>query len=153
MTAAVLNQKLGDPIAKICTNGYTNPKDNHCAHFVSHMLGYGFGATCATMSAGKNPGASIRVQDVFAHCPKVGAWATRPKDVKVYLAFVTHKSNVNVDRKTMQNVPKKHIGICIEGTIWHYSNADNKVVSQTPEEFQKHYPGAGIELFWGTLPA
>ena len=51
----------------------------------------------------------------------------------------------------MDNVPKKHIGIFINGTIWHYSNSQHKVVTQTPAEFIKHYPGQGFALFYGQL--
>lgn len=153
VTAVQLNQRLGDAISKICPNGYTNPNDNHCAHFISHMLEYRFGATCRTMSNGTSPGANIRVQEVFAHCPTVGAWADRPSDVKQCLVFVTHQSNVNLKKKVMENVPKKHVGIYLDGSIWHYSNSKSQVVNVTPEEYQKHYPGPGIALFYGTMPA
>lgn len=152
ITAAQLNQRLGQPIARICPNGYSNPNDNHCAHYVSHVLNFRFGATCRTMHAGKNPGASIRVQELFARCPRVGHWADRPANVPQVLVFVIDASNVDLRRKVMANVPRKHVGIYLGGMIWHYSNANSMVVSVLPDRFQHHYQGPNIALFYGTLP-
>jgi hypothetical protein len=52
----------------------------------------------------------------------------------------------------MANVPKKHVGIYRDGTIWHYSNSKRRVVTQTPQEFSHHYSGKDIALFYGTFP-
>ena len=141
----------GQGIVKICDGGYTDAAYNHCAHFVSHALGYSFGFTCKGMTNKGTSPANIRVHELFAHCPKVGLWA----DFKgtQCLAFVTDASNVNLKTKTMANVPKKHVGIYLDGTIWHYSNSKDKVVKQTPEEFAKHYAGKSITVFYGTPPA
>jgi hypothetical protein len=151
ITAADLNKFLGKNITAICTNGYTKPEDNHCAHFVSHALDYGFGYTCRAAVNGKGPAANLRVHEVFARCPAVGRWDDKPADLKTCLAFVTAKSNVQVANKMIANVPKKHIGIFIDGTIWHYSNANHKVMTQNPEDFSHHYAGADIELFYGQM--
>ena len=153
ITAAQLDQNLGNPISKLCTNGYTDPNDNHSAHFVSHMLDYQFGTTCKTMSGGPNPGANIRVQELFAHCNGVGAWSARPSALVQCLVFVTDSGNVHLKLRKMDNVPKKHVGIFLNGTIWHYSNSKSQVVKVTPKEFSHHYPGPGIALFYGVLPA
>lgn len=116
-------------------------------------MGFGFGATCRMMSSGKQPGANIRVQELFASCPQVGTWDSRPAGVTTGLVFVTDAKNVDVALKVINNVPKKHIGIFINGTIWHYSNSKSQVVCMPPEQFIHHYPGAGIALFYGTMPA
>ena len=152
ITSSQLNQRLGEPISKICENGYADPDDNHCAHYVSHILGFRFGTTCRTMHDGSAPGANIRVQELFAHCPQVGKWADRPAAALQCLVFVTKASHVHIPQKLMDNVPQKHVGIYLGGTIWHYSNSTSKVVSVTPERFKHHYPGEGIELFYGTMP-
>ena len=69
---------LGQHIRDICPIGYANDSDNHCAHFVSHVLGYQFGATCRTMKRGQGTPGSIRVHEVFARCVDVGRWDELP---------------------------------------------------------------------------
>jgi len=151
-TTAVLNGFLGQNIKAICGNHYAAPNDNHCAHFVSHAAGYGFGYTCKAQSNGRAPGASIRVHELFSHCPSVGNWSNKPGILLSGLVFVTAKEHVNLTKKEMSNVPKKHVGIFIGGTIWHYSNARHKVVTEVPATFVHHYPGPTIELFYGEFP-
>jgi hypothetical protein len=152
ITVAQLNEYLTQPISKICLNGYANANDNHCAHFISHVLGLKFGVTCLTMQGGTHAGANIRVQEVFARCPEVGRWADRPGHVGQCLVFVTDASNVDLVHKIMTNVPKKHVGIYVSGMIWHYSNSKSQVVSVSPDVFQHHYPGSNIAMFYGTMP-
>jgi len=153
ITAAQLNARLGQSISLICPNGYSSRHDNHCAHFVSHMLGFSFGATCRMMAGGASPGANIRVHELFARCPQVGTWSTRPAAVTEYLVFITLASNVNLKTGTMANVPKKHVGIHVGGLVWHYSNSQGKVVVVSPDAFSRHYTGTGFALFYGTFPA
>ena len=68
------------------------------------------------------------------------------------LVFITNANNVNLQTKTMVNVPRKHVGIYYNGTIWHYSNSRHQVVSQTPEAFSNHYPAPSNAMFYGTVP-
>jgi hypothetical protein len=152
ITAAALNGFLGKNISQVCGNGYANPSDNHCAHFVSHALNYQFGYNCLIAGSGKTPGANLRVQELFSRCPVVGKWAVRPASLTTCLVFVTAASNVHLDARTMDNVPQKHIGIFLNGPIWHYSNAQHQVVTQLPELFVHHYHGPDIELFYGQFP-
>jgi hypothetical protein len=152
ITQQQLNAFLSKPIGQICPNGYTNDADNHCAHFVSHAMGYGFGATCRMMSRGTQPGANIRVQEVFAQCPSVGTWDSRPNTLPSCLVFITRASNVDLANKVMNNVPRKHVGIFMTGMIWHYSNSQRKVVQQTPEQFSHHYAAPDNAMFFGSLP-
>jgi hypothetical protein len=129
-----------------------NDSENHCAHFVSHVLNLSLGATCLTMTGKGASGASIRVHELFRNCGMVGSWDNFPTPLIKCLAFVTDKSNVDLAKKTMQNVPKKHVGIYYFGTIYQYKNAFHQVISQTPEEFSHHYSGDDIKLFFGTIP-
>ena len=143
----------GKHIKDICSAGFTGDETNHCAHFVSHALGYSFGLTCHALTGkGKATSkANVRVQEIFAKCPKVGQWddvATPSQG----LVFVTDASNVNLAAKMMKNVPKKHIGIYVGGDVWHYSNTRDKVVKQSITQFSKHYPGSNIALFFGAFP-
>jgi hypothetical protein len=144
----------GKNISAICPRGFTNNADNHCAHFVGHVLDIGVGVTCATMSSKAGKFASIRVHEVFHHCAKVGAWSDLPSSLPACLVFITRASYVNVATKTMVNVPRKHVGIYIAAAkkIWHYSNSKDKVVSQRPDEFFFHYPSPDNAMFWGQLP-
>ena len=77
VTVTTLDSYLGKHIRDVCGNDYVNDGDNHCAHFVSHVLGLRFGATCHMMGKGKVPGANLRVQEVFGRCVKVGTWESR----------------------------------------------------------------------------
>jgi len=149
-----INQSLGQNISDICSNGYHNSSDNHCAHFVSHILGFRFGFKCRSMtSKGEaSEAASIRVHEVFAKCPNVGKWSDKPATTTFCLAFVTSSSNVNLKSKIMRNHPRKHIGVFHNGKIYHYSNSKNKVVEQTPAAYANHYSGSDITVYYGTMP-
>ena len=151
-TANEMAAYLGKHINKICTNGYTDDNDNHCAHFVSHVLNYTYGATCLTMSKGKGPGASIRVHELFPECGTVGKWDARPESADPCLVFITNAGNVNLKTQSMVNHPRKHVGIFVDGSIYHYSNSKERVVKQTPEEFSGHYSAPNNAMFYGTLP-
>jgi hypothetical protein len=152
ITQQQLDSYVGKTIADICPNGYASAADNHCAHFVSHVLGYTFGVTCQMMGGGRTPGATLRVQEVFPKCPSVGAWSLRPASLQPCLVFITRASNVNLASKVMANVPRKHIGIFLNGFIWHYSNSRSQVVRQTPAQFAQHYPSPDNAMFYGSLP-
>src|SRR5262245_35161991 len=148
----LLNTYLGHTIAEICPNHYANDADNHCAHFVSHAMGYGWGVTCLTLRRGKGFGANIRVQEIFPRCLSVGTWASKAPTMMSCLVFITNASNVNIATKEMTNVPRKHVGIYLSGLIYHYSNAQHRVIQQTPEQFSHHYAAPDNAMFYGSLP-
>ncbi len=147
-----LNALLGEGIARICQRGFDDADDNHCAHFVSHVLGYQFGYTCANAVAGPGRSAGIRVAELFPECPEVGRWRDRPSTLEMGLVFITHPGNVNLQNKTIANVPKKHVGIFIGDEIWHYSNTRDEVVRQTSDQFSRHYDPPHNAMFYGSLP-
>jgi hypothetical protein len=153
-THSELEALLGQHISQICPHGYANNADNHCAHFVSHVLGYDFGTTCGDMVKGRGAAASIRVHEIFGQCRSVGEWSTAPSQLFWGLVFITNAAGVNLTHKRMTNVPRKHVGIFlgIGRTIWHYSNAQQKVVRQSPQLFAHHYPAPFNSLFWGDPP-
>lgn len=154
LTLATLNSYLGLHIRDICPVGFASDNDNHCAHFVSHVLGLSFGMTCRAMVSGFGAEASIRVQEIFARCLSVGAWADLPYPLFSGLAFITNASNVNLRTKTMTNVPRKHVGVFFGATtdIWHYSNSRRQVVRQQPSAFSNHYAAPDNARFWGAVP-
>ena len=152
ITQQQLDGYLGKAIGQICQNAYASTADNHCAHFVSHVLGYKFGVTCQMMGNGKGPGATLRVQEVFPKCKSVGVWSLRPASLSTCLVFITRASNVTLASKVMANVPRKHVGILADGLVWHYSNSQQKVVRQTPSQFALHYAAPDNAMFFGALP-
>src|SRR5262245_1736060 len=149
-----LERMLGKNINQICPNRFHDPAANHCAHFVSHAMAFTFSFHCKQFAGGTKPGANIRVHEVFAQCPRVGRWDEA--DVAAnQLVFVTRKDVVNLAAKTMQNIPQKHIGIYSRGFIYHYSNGEDRVVKQTPEEFLRRFQAIYDDdqgLFFGEFP-
>jgi hypothetical protein len=152
ITEHQLGGYLGKSMADICQNGYVSPSENQGAHFVAHVLGYGFGMTCAMTSAGKAPGATLQARELFSRCRKVGAWSLRPAAVRACLVFISRASDVSLSSKAMANAPRTHVGILLDGYIWHYSKNLQKVVREPPSQFARHYPAPDNALFFGTLP-
>ena len=150
----LMNMQLGKTISDFCNCNFHNAGSNHCAHWVSHMMNYQFGYTCfdSTGQGSEEDQANLRVHEVFAQCPNVGLWDDKPATLTSGLAFVTARGNVNLRTGTMSNVPRKHIGIFVEDTIWHYFNPIDQVISQTSEEFSNHYSGSSITVFYGEFP-
>lgn len=148
-----LSETLGKTIADFCKNNFTGAAENHCAHFVCHVLELDSGYDCKTHKNGNHPGAGLRVQELFAECPQVGDWSSAPQGMKI--VFVTDKTNVDLAAHTMRNIPKKHVGIFSEGQVYHYSNTQDIVIRQAPADFlarfQKTY-GGNQALFFGLFP-
>ena len=150
-----LDDLVGKNINKICRNTFHDPALNHCAHFASHVLGLDFSFNCKGMAqGGREAAANIRVHEMFAQCPKVGRWedADLSRD---QLIFVTRAGNVNLDRKSMVNIPAKHVGIFHKGKIYHYGNTADQVTTDTPESFRRKFDrtyGPGQGYFFGWIP-
>ena len=149
-----LENAIGKSIDKICPNKFHNPSANHCAHFVSHMTGLEFSFQCREFKGGNSQPGNIRVHEIFAQCPKVGKFVDKPSDRPV-LVFVMRKDMVDLDAKRMRNIPHKHIGVFLEGSVYHYSNSNNEVVKWSPSKFldvfQQIYSGEQ-GLFYGIIP-
>jgi peptidoglycan hydrolase-like protein with peptidoglycan-binding domain len=158
MPATAISRELlatyeGLHISDICTAvRFVDDAQNHCAHFVNHVLGFDEPLTCGRLVGRPGAAANIRVHETFAKCPSVGAFEDKPA-LGACFAFVTLRSAVDLATRTMTNVPKKHIGIFCDGEIWHYANAKRKVVRETPEVFARHFAGSGFALFFGTFPS
>ena len=154
VTESDLEAYLGKTISDICSLGYTDPSDNHCAHFVSHVLDYDFLFTCRNMVGGTGAAGNIRVHEVFSQCSAVGVWPNYPTPLVWVLVFITNAANVDLPNKTMLNVPKKHVGIYwIESDmVYHYSNRKKQVVKQSSADFSHHYPAPDNAMFYGVGP-
>lgn len=148
LLSSTLDSYLGRSISLICPNGYDKASENHCAHFVSHALQLGFGYTC-THGRAQAGAANVRVQELFPQCQVRREIAECPTTGEG-LVFVSNKANFHPGH--IDNVPKKHVGIMLNGRIWHYSNAKQKVVVQNVGEFLFHYPRQSNALWFGSLP-
>ncbi len=146
----ILDTYLGKSISEICPYGYDRAADNHCAHFVAHALQLSFGLTCASLR-GSSGGANVRVQEVFAQCPNTSEIVACPTTGEG-LIFVSDRTNFTGTPTQIANVPRKHIGIVIDGRVWHYSNTQRRDVVQTVGEFLFHYPRQNNALWYGALP-
>lgn len=158
-----LDAVVGLNIKSICENDYADPALNHCAHFVSHILGIeGDPTNCATLvpaASRRSIGRNVRVHEIFPRCPEAGEWCDRPGHLFSCFAFITYANGVDLARRTMQNVPNKHIGIFHTGFIYHYANSRDVVARDTPEDFEQrfrrvygHTAARPVRLFYGTFP-
>jgi len=148
-----LNTYLDRSIAQICPHGYDRAADNHCAHFVSHALQLGFGVTCASMR-GRAPigGANLRVRELFQECSNTREILECPMTGEG-LIFVSDRVNFRGTPTQIADISRKHVGILLNGRVWHYSNTRHRVITQTVGEFLFHYPRQQNALWFGTLPA
>ncbi|MCU0728260.1 MAG: hypothetical protein MUE73_21135 [Planctomycetes bacterium] len=153
VTETELNGTVGQHISAICGVGFHDDNQNHCAHYVSHLLGLRRFVTCRALVRGAGTPATIRVDDVFRQCVRVGVWADLPPEVGQGLVFLTNPVNVNVSRQTMSAVRRKHVGIFMGPArqVFHYDNDMKKVVRQTIDVFRRHYPPPDDGLFFGLL--
>jgi len=152
ITQQHLDSYLGKSIGAICPNGYTTNADHHSAHFLSHVLGYRFGVTCQMMGGGRDAGATIRVQDILSRCKSAGVWSLRPTSLSQCLVFITRASNVNLAAKSISSAPRRHVGIYLNGFIWHYSSTRQQVIKEVPSQFKLYYPSTDNAMFYGSLP-
>lgn len=158
-----IDRSINKKISDLCPFSIAkNNSQNHCAHYVSHIMGYEFpGPTCKnfTLADKQNAakGATIRVDDLFKRSPQTDLLANKPAALTECLIFVTLASNVTMSSNIlmMGNHPKKHVGILIKGKVWNYSNSNNKVVSDLLTQFQTKFTnayataGTTVEFYYG----
>ncbi|HEY5603112.1 MAG TPA: hypothetical protein VIM41_08400 [Gammaproteobacteria bacterium] len=160
-----INRSINKKISDLCPFSIAkNHKQNHCAHYVSPMMAYELpGPTCKNFSwADKQnvaKGATLRVDDLFSTSPEVDLLANKPASIAECLVFVTLASNITTvgNQLIMGNHPRKHVGILTNGKVWHYSNTNNKVVTDTLATFQSKFPsayntaGTTVEFYYGKV--
>jgi hypothetical protein len=158
-----IGRSLHKKISDLCPFSLAkNNSQNHCAHYVSHIMGYELsGTTCKNFTWDDKQkearGATIRVDDLFSKSPETGLLANKPASMNECLVFVTLASNVNKvgNKLAMGNHPRKHIGILSKGKVWNYSNSNNKVVADPLATFKTKFssayktPGTTVEFYYG----
>lgn len=156
ITQADLQGYVGKTIADLCSNNYSPADANHCAHFVSHVLGLTLGTLCGDLAyKTRRTGASIRCNELYNNLQTRGPWAEKPTASDGILIFVL--SSNHVTNNQMGSVPQKHVGIHFGGKVYHYSNSQDKVVCDPTVEafhnkFKSAYGGNSISLYYGVVP-
>ena len=117
VSPAILDARVGQSMSTICENHYDTVDQNHCAHFVSHMLGLKLGTLCGDMEwSTRGTGASVRCNELYNLLLKRGPWKEAPSPSEGLLVFVTSASNVK--NNVMSAAPKKHVGIVSGGAVY-----------------------------------
>ena len=155
----VLEGYVGQTVDQICDCGFGRPGDehNHCAHFVSHVMGYTFGAVCTQMvrrtPANEGRGRTIRVNDIFNNCPVRGTWDSKPETLHHCLIFAVHRQGVLATTPvTISSQRRKHVGIYLNGSCYNYHNNRNEGVrSDGVDRFRTLY-GRGTRVFYAEFP-
>lgn len=158
-----LTEYLGKKIDQICPFSLgKQASKNHCAHFVSHVMEYdGFAVTCKNQTSADKlldgKGAAIRVDNIFNVAPEVGPWAGRSLSLRSCLIFVTISGNIRRCGHvlSMDDHEKKHVGIFLDGLVWHYDKARHGVEKDQEllfiKKFEHAYITAGqkVEFYYG----
>jgi hypothetical protein len=156
ITLSTLQGYVGKSISDLCSNGFSSPAQNHCAHFVSHAIGIKLGMLCGDMAfKTRKTGASIRCDELYNRLALRGKWEDRPTMSDGILIFVL--SAKNVVSGVMSPVPQKHVGIYYGGAVFNFSNSQKKVVADPSvdafhKKFQSSYAGNDISLYYGVAP-
>jgi hypothetical protein len=166
LSKQALESLEGKAMDQICHNGFwvVASGRSHCAHFVSHVLGVSTGGTCRAM--GDRPtgwGASMRLDEVYRACPLRGFWEARPRALLTCLAFVvlqkkrpdgSWQTQVRAHGSDMNYERYRHVGIYLEGNVWHFYNGGKQVVAEPLKHFRTRYESHGpADLLFGSLPS
>jgi len=157
-----IGRSLHNIISDLCPFSFGQKNSaNHCAHYVSHIMGYDFGATCKNFTWAEKrqvpKGASFRVNQLFNKTPARDLLANKPNSLTECLIFVTIASNVSTTGSTLRmgDNKRKHIGILTKGKVWNYSNTKDKVVADSLTTFQAKFSnayltsGTTVEFYYG----
>jgi hypothetical protein len=158
LISSLLLASLGKTREEFCTR-YHSAHDNHCAHFVSHILQLRIphSALCTNVGdnidyATRNTGFSVRVNQVYNHSSNRRRWNDATPEGNCFVV-ATIEDNITAEKPLMIGThPRKHIGIMSDGKVYNFSNTHNKVVSKTMAEFKTHY-GNETVLLLADLPA
>ncbi len=153
ITEAELKATLGKNISTMCTTGFTAADVNHCAHYVSHMLGIHFGYQCNGTRNRQGAGVSVRCDEIYNRVASRGALAgVQPQDG--WLIFATSPGNMTGTQ--MGQSPRKHVGIYFSGKVYNYKNDEDKVVDDTLAHFHNRlktaYSDQRLALYYAAIP-
>jgi hypothetical protein len=153
LTENQVSAYVGKNIGDICENKFNDTNQNHCAHFVSHVLGIKLAVLCGDLNfSTRHTGATIRCNELYNNLPSRGLWTSKPTIPGPLLIFITSASAVK--ENIMQAVPQKHVGIYFSGPVYNYSNAHAKVAKDLTvqaffDRINAVYSADDIALFYG----
>ena len=156
-----LETYLGQSVVDFCgTFGSVADSEDHCAHFVSHVLQLRIpgAALCSNVGSSsytyedRRKGFCIRVNQVFNSCQNRARWddAKLPTDV----CFIVATVEANIERKsplTIGSMRQKHIGFYSGGWVYNYGNTNDTVKKTALADFKRHY-GPRTILLRADLP-
>jgi hypothetical protein len=156
ITEAELIASLGKNISAICPTRFHNNSHNHCAHYVSHMLGIHFGYQCDGSTSRAGAGVSVRCNEIYNRIAQRGALGTTTPQ-NGWLIFATSPTNMSGDQ--MLSGSRKHVGIYFNGNVYNYYNdpASEQVKADTVAFFHSRLSDAYsrdavINLYYAVLP-
>lgn len=156
VTKVMLDDYVGKGIGQICPNHYDTTIENHCAHFVSHVLDLRYGTLCGDMTfAHRRTGASVRCDELYNALPRRGDWDAAPAATDGLLLFVTLRSNMAGTLMGKQS--RKHVGIVFAGNVYNYGNTGQAVRREpTVDAFKTRmahaYGGERLVSFFYAVP-
>ena len=158
LTHSLLATYRHSHISDICLNQFDGNNRNHCAHFVGHVLQLSHGKTCHRMvhrSHRVMGGGSILVSDLFDITPNVRELLSSPTTGQglIYVSAPGSFEQIGSDSYRIKTVRKRHVGMFLDGAVWHYKNSQNRVISQPIADFLNHYRRQTNALWVGDLPS
>lgn len=166
VTRALLAQYLGQSVDDFCNAKdqqggalfYKGDSQNHCAHFVSHVLGFRFGELCMSEKYHGTQGRTMRVNDLFNSCENRGPWDERSPSLDPCLIFSTIGSNVTTPKAgkpVMSDNKLKHVGVWIGGEAFNYHNGKKgtEAVATDGLSFFKTLYGSGTVCYYAAFPS
>lgn len=156
-----LEAYLGQSVKDFCGRyGDIDDSENHCAHFVSHVLQLRIpgAALCSNVGGSDYPyherrnGFCIRVNQVFNSCKNRAIWTDDSAPQSVCFVVATIAGNIiSQNPLTIGSMRKKHIGFYVAGWVYNYGNTNDKVRKSAINDFKRHY-GAQTILLRADLP-
>ena len=100
-------------------------------------------------------GGSILVSDLFDITPNVRELVDCPTTGQglIYVSAPGNFEQIGSNTYRIRTVRKRHVGVLLNGFVWHYKNSRNRVVAQPVSEFLSHYRRQTNALWIGDLPA
>jgi hypothetical protein len=152
---------LGKSVVDFCGKyGSAGDDQNHCAHFVSHVLDLRIpgAALCSNVADSqyayedRRKGFCIRVNQVFNSCKSRAYWDDKNLPSQVCFIVATVEANIESENPlTIGSMSRKHIGFYSGGWVYNYGNAKDKVRKTSLADFKSHY-GKKTVLLKSDLP-
>lgn len=159
VTRELLQGFVGKTVEDFCkVFGKKGDSHNHCAHWVSHALGFRFGKLCISMSweyrRDFDKGRTMVVSDLFNACTERGPWTNKPEDLSCCLIFGILEKGVS--RRggtwTMDNIRQKHVGIYLSDECYNYHNRKDEGVRVDGVSFFQNVYGKGTVALYAKIP-